>query len=470
MIWKGTNIPAGTTHNVGFGFHCGTVLAWYCPNKPKTTNLREILLNVCKDDGSCADSEYICTKDGYDSCYNEMAAAAHNAKRTLHCADEPMTVDVAMAKALQGMLNNKQAPTVKAERDALYKDCFENFYAGVAPATEAQVRETNLATEDWYASKARYDFDTGLGNPAFVAKQFTAIVWKGVAPDNKFKVAFARKFNYVIAWYCPAGSTGINAGSYLTNVARDTCPKKCKDDLANDQFLKCYQDVAAAEHNARRKEHLVPALTIDYDLAKQAQTHAQTYAGASGTRPPQRTKNCYLNYWKANVLASAADGKQATAYWYDMIRDYDFSKNIMQPAAAPFTALIWRSSTKVGFGVSGTHVVALYCDTRGNDEGRFACNVCKKSVGCDAAACPMPKTVCSSTDGQGNAEISLTADKASMRIIATVKRGQAFSLALGKASLVDSDLLVFTAGTTAALSTVEDSRASQSGVRPVAEA
>jgi len=319
-----------------------------------------------------------------------MAAAAHNAKRTLHCADEPMTVDVTMAKALQGMLNNKQAPTVKAERDTLYKDCFENFYAGVAPATAAQVRETNLATDDWYASKARYDFDTGLGNPAFVAKQFTAIVWKGVAPDNKFKVAFARKFNYVIAWYCPAGSTGINAGSYLTNVARDTCPKKCKDDLANDRFLKCYQDVAAAAHNAKRKEHLVPALTIDYDLAKQAQTHAQTYAGASGTRPPQRTKNCYLNYWKAPVLAAAADGKQATDYWYNMIRDYDFSQNIMQPAAAPFTALIWRSSTKVGFGVSGTHAVALYCDTRGNDEGRFACNVCKKGVGCDAAACPMP--------------------------------------------------------------------------------
>lgn len=170
------------------------------------------------------------------------------------------------------------------------------------------------------------------------------------------------------------------------------------------------------------------------------------------------------------MLAQAADAKQATAYWYDTIREYDFSKNIMQPAAAPFTAMIWRSSTKVGFGVSGTHVVALYCDTRGNDEGRFACNVCRKGEGCDASRCPMPDSVCSSTDGQGNAEISLTADKASMRIIATVKRGQVFTLSLGTASLVDSDLLVFTAGATAALSTVEDSRASQSGVRPVAEA
>jgi hypothetical protein len=48
-----------------------------------------------------------------------------------------MTVDTAMAKALQGMLNTKQAPTVKAERPALYKECFENYYKGVAPITQA---------------------------------------------------------------------------------------------------------------------------------------------------------------------------------------------------------------------------------------------------------------------------------------------------------------------------------------------
>jgi len=103
----------------------------------------------------------------------------------------------------------------------------------------------------------------------------------------------------------------------------------------------------------------------------------------------------------------------------------------MQPAARAFTAMIWRSSTKVGFGRAGYNVVALYCDTRGNDEGRFACNVCPKGVGCDINSCPMPQTVCSTDDGLGNAEISLSTDRASMRIIATVKRGQVFSLALG---------------------------------------
>jgi hypothetical protein len=118
MIWKGTNLvdnrdvgqlvyPEGVTHDVGFGLHCGTVLAWYCPNKPKTPNLRENLDNVCRSDGTCADSDYICTKDGYDKCYNQMALDGHNAKRALHCASQKMTLDIEMAKALQKMLNLK---------------------------------------------------------------------------------------------------------------------------------------------------------------------------------------------------------------------------------------------------------------------------------------------------------------------------------------------------------------------------
>lgn len=125
MIWKGTNIPAGTKHEVGFGIHCGTVLAWYCPNKPwnddpassrrrqlqssssSEANARVTLQNVCKQDGSCADSEYICGKDGYDKCYNQMATESHNKKRDQHCAENNMTVDTTMAKELQGMFNLK---------------------------------------------------------------------------------------------------------------------------------------------------------------------------------------------------------------------------------------------------------------------------------------------------------------------------------------------------------------------------
>jgi uncharacterized protein YkwD len=98
------------------------------------------------------------------------------------------------------------------------------------------------------------------------------MVWNGVAPDNNFKVAFARKFNFVVAWYCPGRkeTNGINSSNYIKNVNASTCIKTCKDDLTNDKFRICYQKDALKAHNKYRKEHLVPDLEIDYDLAKKA--------------------------------------------------------------------------------------------------------------------------------------------------------------------------------------------------------
>lgn len=43
MIWKGTNIPAGSSHNVGFGIHCNYVLAWYCPSRPEDPTVKTTL-------------------------------------------------------------------------------------------------------------------------------------------------------------------------------------------------------------------------------------------------------------------------------------------------------------------------------------------------------------------------------------------------------------------------------------------
>jgi hypothetical protein len=100
----------------------------------------------------------------------------------------------------------------------------------------------------------------------------------------------------------------------------------------------------------------------------------------------------------------------------------------------------------------------LYCP-KGNIKGRFDCNVCRAGVGCSETRCPQPDAVCSSTDGEGNAEISLTDDKESIRIIATVKKGQTYALALGSTSLIDSDLLVFHAKNLPADSFATDSRA-----------
>lgn len=129
--------------------------------------------------------------------------------------------------------------------------------------------------------------------------------------------------------------------------------------------------------------------------------------------------------------------------------------------------MIWSSTTKVGFGVAGDKVVALYC-AKGSIRGRFACNVCPKTTGCAAAQCPTPAGVCASTDGAARVEMSLAADKTSIRIIATIKKNQYFSVAFGP-SLVNTDLITFYASKTAQASTALDSYANQANREPVAE-
>lgn len=99
MIWKGTNNQAGTAQNVGFGIHCGYVLAWYCPSKPAAPTVKTTLANVCRGNGYCEDSSYLCNKNGYDECYNQMATKRQNVLRADHCA-KPISVDTTMAKVL----------------------------------------------------------------------------------------------------------------------------------------------------------------------------------------------------------------------------------------------------------------------------------------------------------------------------------------------------------------------------------
>lgn len=222
---------------------------------------------MCKDDGSCVDPIYLCTKNGWDRCYNEAAFAAHNEKRKLHCADD-LTLDPDMASKMQELLNAKQSVTLAADRGE-YNLCLESFYEAPADKTNEEVMNTNLATDYWYAKKSAYDFDAGEGSPQADAEIFTRMVWDISAG----KVAFARRGKFVMAWYCPGGSAGINAGdpaAFKAAVKKDTCNdgKKCEADVAGDQYNKCYQADALAAHNDKREAHKVPDLDTDIDVAR----------------------------------------------------------------------------------------------------------------------------------------------------------------------------------------------------------
>jgi hypothetical protein len=207
-----------------------------------------------------------------------MATRAHNEKRKQHCASS-VTIDATMAKSLQLMISNSQNPTDPASRPEPYRTCYENFYQATWPTTDEDVRDTNVATEKWYSHHDRYDFTTGLGSPRFAADSFTAVVWDDPTGATSFKVAFARRHNFVLAWYCPGPtadkpSYGVNAprdkitdgqyieadyaANYAKSVKDSNCKKKCENDLVKDRYAKCYQDKALVAHNKKRDEHRVP--------------------------------------------------------------------------------------------------------------------------------------------------------------------------------------------------------------------
>ena len=66
----------------------------------------------------------------------------------------------------------------------------------------------------------------------------------------------------------------------------------------------------------------------------------------------------------------------ATKIWYDEVKDYNFDKPGFSGATGHFTQVVWKATTKAGFGVAGNYVVGRYSPA-GNftNEGMFEENV-----------------------------------------------------------------------------------------------
>ena len=77
-----------------------------------------------------------------------------------------------------------------------------------------------------------------------------------------------------------------------------------------------------------------------------------------------------------------SETNEATKMWYDEIDEpgYDFSNPgyYENPGAGHFTAIVWKSTTKLGCGISGYYVVCHYCETAGNWLNEFEANVLPK--------------------------------------------------------------------------------------------
>ena len=67
--------------------------------------------------------------------------------------------------------------------------------------------------------------------------------------------------------------------------------------------------------------------------------------------------------------------------WLKQKENYDFRCTIdpTKPCLADntqyYTQMVWKSTTKIGVGISGRFVVARFCEQRGNIVGQFRDNV-----------------------------------------------------------------------------------------------
>jgi len=87
--------------------------------------------------------------------------------------------------------------------------------------------------------------------------------------------------------------------------------------------------------------------------------------------------------------------------WYDEVTNpgYDFKNPGFSSGIGHFTALVWKSSTKLGCGISGVYVVCRYCDGPGNYMGQFPDNVFPKGA---PATCAGQKPSISSGSSSGD--------------------------------------------------------------------
>uniref|UniRef100_A0A0N5B9Y3 SCP domain-containing protein n=1 Tax=Strongyloides papillosus TaxID=174720 RepID=A0A0N5B9Y3_STREA len=131
------------------------------------------------------------------------------------------------------------------------------------------------------------------------------------------------------------------------------------------------------ESNKYRKRHGAPPLEFDQDLANKAQQYAETLASTGNFAHDPKNKE----YQTGENLGFGSIPKIAATVvklWYDENKDYDYGSGQYSSKVGHFTQLVWKGSTKAGFGVAkgrdGVYVVCKY-QPRGNVIGFFKDNV-----------------------------------------------------------------------------------------------
>uniref|UniRef100_A0A914QNL7 SCP domain-containing protein n=1 Tax=Panagrolaimus davidi TaxID=227884 RepID=A0A914QNL7_9BILA len=127
--------------------------------------------------------------------------------------------------------------------------------------------------------------------------------------------------------------------------------------------------------NEYRKLHGVPPLTLDQKITNDAQAWADHLAK---TGQFEHSKN--RNYGENLAAGYPLSNVNPATRWYSEVSQVDFSNVDRSIGCFHFTQIIWKSSKKIGIGISkssntGMYYVVANFDPPGNMMGNFAQNV-----------------------------------------------------------------------------------------------
>ncbi|XP_042612240.1 ancylostoma secreted protein-like isoform X2 [Cyprinus carpio] len=316
----------------------------------------------------------------------------HNAYRRQHAAP-PLTINKNLCRSAQAWAEHLLSiKTLKHSN----KDYGENLYYAWSSANKKLTGHE--AVESWYSEIKDYNFS----RPGFSSKtgHFTQVVWKDT---NEVGVGLATDGNttFVVGQYLPAGNI-TNAGYFEKNVL----PAGTKVDSKSTGTTDKVQPVHGASgihskqapsvprstemsapggrgehhvgsslkdssfeaeflqtHNAYRRQHGAPPLTINKNLCRSSQEWAEhllsirTLMHSNG----EYGENVYYAWSSANKRLT---GREAVESWYSEIKDYNFSRPGFSSKTGHFTQVVWKDTNEVGVGLATdgntTFVVGQY--------------------------------------------------------------------------------------------------------------
>lgn len=241
-----------------------------------------------------------------------------------------------------------------------------------------------LGIDKWYGYKKFYDFKTGkniypknLTQEGIDQVDAEAAHLKGLLWMSYGKVSFAVRAPWVIGRFCiPTGAqTPPDKKTPVDNFrnVNDVCEGSWK-------YNRCYNDMALRFHNEKRALHAnTPNLKFDTGIAQTIQFHMDK-DGFDGTIQDLGPYSSCLQqtYVQDKITYPNRDPVQftneASAEWYQGRSQYDPERGMqISTGSTPgynlmlqYTQMVWKNTSKVGFGVKDAYVIAWYCDTKGN--------------------------------------------------------------------------------------------------------